>query len=264
MTKVFEDLKGGSMNVSLTGGTKIVRRFLVSEIEGNKFDIIPLAVIAGGVPIIGELHPSVPFQIVDSITTEVKGSNEVGLNINYTSAQFAVDEEAQVHITISATVQAVLTNEFVEGGGKKLMVLEYEYPPDEDPEGTPGPKKIVPTATKQQALIVVTLSRLESKDPLNKAVLFVDKTNERNFLGTGPRTWLCASINGVSNDGGKTYQVTYVFEFQRESWDVVLAFTDKETGEIPIDVEEQPEAKKTFQLQFVNDFGDLELEEFAS
>ena len=31
MTKIFEDVKGGSVNVSLKGGTKIVRKFIISE-----------------------------------------------------------------------------------------------------------------------------------------------------------------------------------------------------------------------------------------
>ena len=262
MTKIFEDVKGGSVNVSLKGGTKIVRKFIISEISGNRPDIIPNAVFASGVPKVGDIHPTVEFQICTSITTEVIGAVEVAVNVTYSSAEFAVDEEAQVHITISGTVQSVVTNEFFVSGEKQLMILEYEYPADEDPEGTAIAKKIVPTASKEQALIVVTLRRLESKTPLNKAAKFVDKTNSKTFLGTGKKTWLCTSINGVSSDGGKTYEVTYVFEYRREDWDVVLAFTDKDTGLIPIDVEDQPEAKKKFQLQDTLDFGNLNLEEF--
>ena len=262
MTKVHEDVKGGSINVTLQNGAKVMRKFIISEIEGNPSAIIFNGINAGGVPRPGDPHPDIPFQTVESIQSDVLGSNEIALSINYSNIAQAVDEEAQVFISISGSVQSVLTNEFFTPVGKQLMQLDYRYPLNRDPEGTNTVKKIIATANKQQAIIVVTLKRLESENPLTKAVRFVDRINTRRFLGTGPRTWLCSSITGDSNDGNETYQVSYVFEFRPQTWDVDLFFTNKETGEIPIDVKDQPLAFNNFQIQEAVDFGALNLELF--
>ena len=262
MTKVFEDVKGGSINVTLQNGAKVMRRFIVSEIEGNKSAIIFNGINAGGVPRPGDPHPDIPFQTVESIQSEVLGSNEIALSINYSNIAQAVDEEAQVFMSISGSVQSVVTNEFVTPVGKQLMQLEYKYPLNKDPEGTDTIKKIIATATKQQAIVVVTLRRLESQHPLEKVKKFTDKINSRRFLNSAQRTWMCTSITADSNDGNQTFQVSYVFEFREETWDVDLFFTNKETGEIPLDVKDQPLAFNNFQLQEFADFGELNLELF--
>jgi len=110
--------------------------------------------------------------------------------------------------------------------------------------------------------ILLSFSRLESQNPLENSKKFADKTNSGSFLGDDAKTWLCTSINGSSDDAGETYQVSYVFERKIKNWDVNLSFTDKETGQIPTDVEDQPDAQKDFQLQETADFSELEIESF--
>lgn len=263
--QVFEDLVKGQATSTLADGKKVTRVFMVTGIQGNPVDIIPAALTAGSIPQVGDAHPSIGTITCDSVTANPVDAAEVQVSANYSTlreGQTGVDEEAQVQISFSSSVQSVETNEFFDGTNKKLMVLEYTFPPDEDPEGTATPKKVVPTASREQAILVATLSRLESEPPLNKAVQFVEHTNKRTFLGTGARTWLCTSITGVSSDGGETYQVTYTFEFREETWDVKLAWADQETGAIPDDVDTQAEAFKDFQLQPTANFQELDLEQF--
>jgi len=234
--EVFEDLVKGQATSTLADGTKVTRVFMVSGIEGNPADIIPGALTAGQIPRVGDPHPSIGTITCDSVTATPVDAAQVQVSANYSTlrtGQTGVDEEARVQISFSSSVQGVETNEFFSGTTKKLMVLEYTFPPEEDPEGTSKPKKVVPTATREQAILVATLSRLESEPPLTKAVNFVEHTNKRTFLGTGARTWLCTSITGVSSDGGETYQVTYTFEYRSETWDVKLAWADQETGATP-------------------------------
>lgn len=269
MTKVFEDLsRGGGATRTLSDGTKVSRLFLVSEITGNRPDIIPNALTAGNIPRVGDRHPSIPSIICDTVTANPTDADKAEVTANYSTLKHGntpVNEEAEVSITLSGSVQSVTTNEFFLSNNKKeLMKLEYRYPQDKNPEGVNKPVEIVPTANREQAIITAVMSRLEDEHPLQKAVGFVEHTNKRTFLGTGPRTWLCTSIGGVSNDSGETYQVTYTFEYRSETWDVVLAFADKETGAIPVDVDGQPSAKKPFKLQPTADFGRLRLEGFQS
>lgn len=263
--RVEPDLVKGNVSRTLSDGTKVTRVYMVSEIEGNRSDIIFNA--TGAVPQPGDVHPTIPRIRVESVTANPVDSNTVEVTVVYATLKIGdsqVNEDAETQITIGGSVQSVLTNQFFEGRNKKLMVLKYTFPPDEDPEGTATEKEIVPTANREQAIITATLSRLEDEDPLNKAIEFVEHTNSRTFLGTRPRTWLCTSINGVSNDSGETFQVTYVFEFREETWDAVLAFTDKETGAIPSDVDTQADAQRPFQLQPTADFGQLDIEAFQS
>lgn len=265
--RVDEDLaKGGQATSTLADGIKVSRVFMVSGIEGNPSGIIPAALTAGRIPQVGEPHPSIGNITCDSVTAVPVDGAEVQVTANYSAlktGQTAVDENAQVQISFSSSVQSVETNQFFNASNnKELMILEYTFPPDEDPNGVAGPKKIVPTATREQAILVATLSRLESKPPLEKSKAFTEHLNKRTFLGSGPRTWLCTSITGVSSDGGQTYQVTYVFEFSQDKWDTTLAWRDEETGAIPDDVDTQPEALKAFQLQPTANFQDLDLEQF--
>lgn len=271
---VFEDLaRGGGATSALGGGFKVQRLFVVDNIEGNPADIIPRGLTAGGIPKTGDIHPSVPRIRCNNVSATPIDANKVEVTASYETLSFGktpVDEEAEIQISINGSVQSVLTNQFFKGNKKVGMTLEYTFPPNKDKKGLPPntPQKIVPTANREQAIISISLSRLESEHPLNKAIQFVDKTNSKSFLGTKERTWLCRAITGVSGDSGETYQVTYQFEFKAENWDVFIFWADKNTGEIPAEVAEKPsaftESAKFFQLQRTADFGKLKLEKFGS
>lgn len=271
---VFEDLvRGGGATTALGGGFKVQRLFVVDNIEGNPHDIIPRSLSAQGIPKPGDIHPAVPRIRCNSVTANPIDANKCEVTASYETLSFGstpVDEEAEIQISINGSVQSVTTNQFFEGTKKVGMSLTYTYPPNKDRKGLPPntPQKVVPEAIREQAIISISLSRLESEHPLNKAIRFVDRTNSKGFLGTGKKTWLCRAITGVSGDSGETYQVTYQFEFKSEGWDVFIFWADKNTGEIPAEVAEKPkafpEAAKLFQLQKTADFGKLKLEKFGS
>jgi hypothetical protein len=263
MTKVDEDIVGGSINSSLSNGAVVVRLFLVSEIEGNKHSIHNNALNASNVPQNGDPHPSIPVIRVDSRVTSAKGSNEILVTVNYKtldSGNSPTDEEAETQISLGATVQTVETNKHILANGKsELMELKFTYPEGEAPDGVDNEKVVIPTVSKEVPSIIASMGRQESTHPLNKASIFVGTLNKKTFLGTKQKTWLCTKIVGVSNNSGESYAVSYEFQYQSDTWDVELAFTDPETGLIPPTVADNPEALKKFQLQTLEDFDLLKL-----
>ena len=70
--------------------------------------------------------------------------------------------------------------------------------------------------------------------------LFEGKVNRSEFgigyLLSGPRTWLCEKVNGVSRDGGITYEAAMTFHQRKQTWDVPVTFVDPHDGLPPADI----------------------------
>lgn len=71
------------------------------------------------------------------------------------------------------------------------------------------------------------------------ARIYVGKTNETDWdvtPGDAPRTWICMGIEGISNDNGLTYIVTYTFQYRADKWDVMVIYLDPNTSRPPSDL----------------------------
>lgn len=268
--KVFEDMVAGQVGDSQGSGTSATRIFIVQGVEGNRHQIIFNSLNTGKVPKVGDPHPGIPNIFVESRNATPKDSDIVEVQINYkprSISNSSPDEEAQTQISISGTVQTVKTNKHIKLQGNKeveeLMILKYKYPTGKAPDGVDNTKEAVHTAEKQEANIVVKMSKQESFDPINLANKYVSKLNSKTFLGTKPFTWMCTNISGQSNDSGETYQNTYEFQFAPDGWEIDAAFADEQSGKIPVDIESQALALQNFRLQRSLNFKLLKLEGFS-
>lgn len=77
----------------------------------------------------------------------------------------------------------------------------------------------------------VTYTRTESSSPGDKSKAYTGRINSDSVFGDPPHMWLCMKIGGSSRDNGKTYDVTYEFQRNPESWDPDAVFIDGETGQ---------------------------------
>jgi hypothetical protein len=76
-------------------------------------------------------------------------------------------------------------------------------------------------------------SRREGFSPAFKSRNFVGRTNSGTWGGDPPGSWLCTRIEGVSDDGGQTFNVTYEFQYNIDTWLATVVFIDPDTGRPP-------------------------------
>jgi len=100
-----------------------------------------------------------------------------------------------------------------------------------------GDKRSVLVSTEGEESYLIC-RRVETSSPESDARFYVNHVNASAFRGDGPRTWRCAGINGVTNDNGTTYEVTYEFRYREETFDINVLYIDSETGSPPDDLVE--------------------------
>ena len=66
----------------------------------------------------------------------------------------------------------------------------------------------------------------ERADPTYKGKRYVGRINLNSWSGLSRYRWLCISINGASNNRGKTWDVTYRFKFKYLGWSIIKYKTE--------------------------------------
>ena len=151
---------------------------------------------------------------------------------------------------------------------EQLIVTHKVLLPEELPDDFVGPPQLVLTVVEQVRTVsiqrpqaVIRVQRVESGSPSLKARQFVGTVNSRSIGKSsvdGPSFWLCTRIDGVSNDGGVLYNVTYEFQHNREKWLGSVEWIDPETG-LPISKSDQNTGFETLRYEIypAEDFGQL-------
>lgn len=224
-------------------GPRAVRIARIFGAKGSPAARLWLALSAPAVPKYGDLHPEIdglPVGHIHAIFEE--GSTDiVTITIEYFyytggPAYFTNipgDTVATLpQIEILSTVQPATTQfELLPDGTKKQIVVAYLVPP---PEGEPGPPARIEQAGSVEYMLpmeTVRYTRREPNDPQAKARLYVGRINSTNVFGDAPHMWLCSHLGGPSDDGGVSYNVTYDFQKNPDSWDPTVVPTDPETGQ---------------------------------
>lgn len=256
----FDLIEETSLDVSLSGGTSTRRKGIVEGLDGPPEARLTNALRAAGVPLVGDFHPHLPI-IVLRLSAQLAESSP---SKAYVTVEYGVpqagpgapendpdDEGAAPTIEIISTVQTVTTNFDVDG---EPLVVGYII--EDQDAGTSTPDEQIAEGQVQIPLRAKVFKRLERNDPSDKSKRFVGHVNAAEVYGDPPRTWLCTRLDGVSNDGGLSYEVTY--EFQQspnmgppkdifgasvvdgtgrisQGWDSVFAYHGSD-GKIPKDV----------------------------
>lgn len=160
-------------------------------------------------------------------------------------------------VSVGARLQPVTRS--LDFAGNQITT-EHTYV-ETDPSGNTTRNELVTQPAEVEALIpttVLAVTRTESDSPLTFAKDFVGFLNNSTFAGEATRKWLCTAIDGVSDDGGNTYETTYEFEFRNDGWDVEVVHIDPQTNKpvspITVGVE-----LKTFTIYGTANFGALNL-----
>lgn len=260
---VKEITEGPSTEIS-KDGPRATRMYRVSGLLGDSAARLWWALNAPRVPKYGDLHPvilNLPVSRVSAVLASEGATNiatvtceyfyPTGGNLHFANVD-GIRDASLPQLEIVSTVQPARTQKAYwmapPLGGESSTPMpvwlkwrsdpSLRYPPE---EGEPGPWQYQGGDIDYQIpMMIFRYTRREPSDAYvgNKARQYVGTINELalfgdpNDEGSGdpPRTWLCSRIDGVSDDGGKTYNVTYEFQYNPETWDPVVVFVNPETG----------------------------------
>jgi hypothetical protein len=259
----FVDLVEGNQATETAQGRELVRVIQLSGITGNPEARIVNALEHPAVPPVGEPHPADPTLRVFSARAQADGASTAKVFVTYkrpNAIQKEPDDNGPVIMQVGSTTRTEDTN--LDALGLNPLELSFTYPDDHPTKGG-RTEKVSPLLQKQVPQSVLNLQRHESENPLQKSLVFVGKVNSETFFFGSPRKWLCTRIEGRSDNGGQSYDVTYTFLFNPERWDVRTVFIDPDTG-FPPDGVRIGAGIETFEIYRQANFNDLNLFEVSS
>lgn len=247
----------------------------VNGLRGNPDVRLYSAILAPGIPRYGQFHKAhafLPVTLVEAAYAD-KGTSGIAIvTITYgflpaggapTYFTNAPSEVTLPQIEILTTVQPATTQfEILPNGTKVQIKVAYLEPP---PEGEPGPAATVVQSGRVEYMLPMETRRYmrrEFRDPGDKNRLYVGKINSVGIFDDPPHWWMCTRLDGVSDDGGATSNVTYEFQRNPESWNPFVTPTDPATGNpralTPAD-QLIPNAARTVRISEAIDFWPLNL-----
>ena len=231
---VVENLVDGLEMSIGPDGAEVTERYLVSGLTGSSRARGWNALNDPGVPVQGQSHPIVPNVFVLNKSIEVIDPEIVKVSVNYgvprpedSQPGENQGQNNQGVIRVGSTVQSLVTQK--DKDGNDLFVSIDIEETDEDGIVTTTNAKQLGEVEIQIPRMVLSLDRKENGTPGALARTYVGAVNVSPIWGDPERTWLCSRIEGVSNDGGRTYNVTYEFVLNPDGWDAGIVFIDSET-----------------------------------
>lgn len=250
-------------------GPEITRGFHVTGLFGPVADRIVKALNDPKVPKLGSVHPTVGTLFVVERGATMVDQNQARVIITYRVPKVDAGEPKaeggdigkgapgttkKDKGTISVGATSSTREVFTDVTGKLMTVghiIEKEIKVTDPKTGveskvkTKVPDIQVRSANIVEPNVVLTVSRIETGSPDQKAREFVGTVNEKPLGGAlkasklgvkgadPPGTWLCTRITGDTQDGGLTYSVQYEFQYNPNGWFFVAQYIDKKTGQPP-------------------------------
>ena len=258
----------GNEVVETEDGYEVDRTAIITGITGAAHKLEYNALQHAGLPKRGDPHPSIPGIICLRRSATLTGGNDKALvkltygvpkpNQQQTPPQPpGTTTGATGVIRVGASTQGTTTQKDING---TPVVLTHTFPknyPDESFAGKidyPQGADIDISAPN----MVVTETRVEKVSPFRIAQIYVGTVNSRSVFGGAPRTYLCTRIEGITNDRGVTFEVSYEFQFNPQTWDATVVFRDPATGR-PVDSPVQGKGIQTVRVYPEADFNNLGL-----
>lgn len=216
-------------------GPHAVQTAYVKGLRGSPAARLYYAAMAPGMPRYGNFHAVIPSLPVSRVHVDlIKGTTDqatVTITYGFSTGgdRYFVnepDDETLPQIEILTTVQPARTQFDIDGN--QILVT---YVVEDEEAGTSTPVTQAGTVDYMLPMETVRYMRREAQDPQAKARLYVGRINSVGIFGDIQHMWLCSRLGGPSDDGGATFNVTYEFQRNPDSWDPVVVPTDPETGQ---------------------------------
>ena len=178
-------------------------------------------------------------------------ADAVQIRLVYKEYPYSSDDVIRVGATISQVVANLvfLINQTTDERATELsdMKVKYTFPADYEVvkyAGKTFEKGVEASRFTADRTISVTRqypsSVLDGQGINDLARSYVGKTNASDWEmtpGDALRSWLCAGIEGISNDNGLSYVVAYSFQHRGDGWDKTVIYIDPNDGRPPPDIE---------------------------
>ncbi len=212
------------------GWLMVERGMRVTDVGGSGYSLHRNALKVWGMPGIGHLHPSINGMEVTGYRFDTIDDDVVDVYVIY-KRRDEEDNDDYGELEVGTSLHQVETNR-----DASWALMSATYTPTGGTAKTYKPRFIIDGSTSS-----LTYRRRESVDPSEKSQSFVGKANSGSWsiggmsVGGAARTWKCTYLGGTSRDGGKTWDVTYTFEYEAGTWDAESLYHD-DTGGVPGDV----------------------------
>jgi len=267
MATITKDILTPGPTVADTStGLKATRYFAVDGLTGNGDAMLLNALRTAGIPQRGETHDAIPnIRVVSASAAYVPGFASAAIvTVNYESPNATEHPPSTTEapqISTGSTVQTVETNRHLAPPGQvgPQIILTHTFT-DTDTDGNETERIETQTGviSIDVPLTTLALSRLEPEDPESKSIDFTGTINQRDFRGDPQDVWLCTGIEGTSTDGGLTYDVTYNFARNPDTWSASIVFIDPATS-LPVENPVLGESFRTLRVYPRTDFDQLNL-----
>jgi len=227
-------------------GIEITEAYMVEGIGGNPQDKTAIALTAPDIPQLGDPHQGSATAGLSCVNQSVsfKGPTQAKVVCTFRIPRVFAGEPpagdtgaigAVVDLgTISVGATSATRESFEDIQGDRMIVSHIVAKDDGLGGTTDELVEQVRSASIAEPQTVLRVTRLEIGSPDVIAREYVGTVNDKPIGKLDPAgVWLCTRIDGTSNDGGKTYSVTYEFQRNRLPWGFNAQFIDSDTG-LPI------------------------------
>lgn len=233
MLQVKLDRVDGAELRRSVSGDQAVRIAQVSGLTGSGADRLRQALEAPGLPRLGDVHPTLSHLTLAEVAAEADGPDGAVLRLRYqATASRSVSVGGAPRQTGERRVGAALaqTSTDVDLTGQRI---EVAY----DPHGNRA-QRLTQSAsvTVLRPQLSFCFRRQERSDPAARARKYVGAVNSQPFQQCAAQTLLCVALTGQSSDGGRSYDVTYEFQYDAQGWQPRVSYTDPQTRRPPVDV----------------------------
>lgn len=265
-------LDGTSLDLEL-GRTTARKRYTVSNLTGDGFQRLINAANASTIPLLGTVEPLLGVPLSHISVSHVPGNpHRAHVDLNYGFRETSQgpfdndpdDNTAPPLIDIIVVLEAHETA--FDVNGVLLEAPEMTGPdvePPDEPEtfdAQPGRAQLLMPST------TIVARRRERRSPgQEKAPRFNGRVNGTRVFADAPHYWM-AKIEGSSDDGGLTYNVTYTFKRNVFTWLLLLVQQGKDGRPrkgVTLPAAKEPGAagngSKYWQLYRDDEFRDLQL-----
>ncbi len=224
----------------------------VTGVPGTGYQQHQLALRVFGMPQIGDEHPFIADMLLTRHIPATIEDGTVEVRLRY-DRRDEEDNPEYARIDIGTSANQEETNIDSDGTVMKVFKVGSTAPRTKEEQQGGTVSKQVPKST-------IVYRRRELGSPGEKSKEFVGKTSAGPWsLDQGTISqWLCTGITGTSIDGGKTYDVTYTFEFDINQWFARVYWIDPTTGKADSDSTEG-DGWEEFEIYDSIDFNLLDL-----
>lgn len=241
MTTVFKNQLAGNRTTETENGYESVQTFKLKDVPGTgeaqEFNALQDAEI----PQFGQPHSTIPDIQVTSRSAAGIDNGLMAVEITYARPSFSQaivpsgggESASDALISIGAALSSVESNFDIK---KNPLIVTFTgtVQDDEGNETEVVSEEQIATASVQIPQTVLQFSRRERSHPARKSQEFVGTVNFTHVGIWGTGTLLCTRIDGVSNDNGLSFDVSYEFQYNPDGWTQDISWIDPQTDRPPV------------------------------